>query len=82
MPKDRESTTKRTPRVSRRKACFFDANKMEPSYLETAVLKKFLTERGKIVPAAKSGVCAKHQRLLSREIKRSRQVGLLPFTDR
>lgn len=65
-----------------RKSCFFDANKLEPSFTDTAVLKKFLTERGKIVPAAKSGVCAKHQRELSKVIKQARSLGLLTYTER
>jgi len=66
----------------RRKICYFDANKVDPVFTEVAVLRKFTTERGKIMPAAKTGVCAKHQRGLSRSIKRARQVGLLPYTDR
>jgi len=73
---------KRLPRSTRRRACFFDANKVEPVATDTPVLKKFLSERGKIIPAAKSGVCARHQRELSRVIKQSRQLGLLPYTDR
>lgn len=82
MAEKRNDTDKKTPRSSRRKSCFFDVNKVEPSFTDVPVLKKFLTERGKIVPAAKSGVCSKHQRALSREIKQSRQLGMLPFTGR
>lgn len=66
----------------RRKVCYFDANKVEPVFTEVAILKRFTTERGKIIPASKSGICAKHQRGLARSIKRARQVGLLPYTDR
>jgi small subunit ribosomal protein S18 len=65
-----------------RRACFFDANKMEPDFSDTAILKKFISERGKIVPAAKSGVCAKHQRQVTRAIKQARQLGLLPYLNR
>lgn len=68
--------------TKRRKVCYFDANKVEPVFTEVAVLRKFTTERGKIIPASKSGICAKHQRGLARSIKRARQVGLLPYTDR
>jgi len=70
------------PKISRRKACYFDANRLEPIFTETVVLKRFVSERGKILPSSKSGVCSKHQRALARSIKRARQVGLLPFTDR
>jgi small subunit ribosomal protein S18 len=68
--------------TKRKKVCYFDTNKVEPIFTEIGVLRKFTTERGKIIPAAKTGVCAKHQRGLSRSIKRARQVGLLPYTDR
>ncbi|HET7713475.1 MAG TPA: 30S ribosomal protein S18 [Patescibacteria group bacterium] len=81
MPREINSD-KKFPRAARRKNCFFDANKIEPIFSETAILKKFLTERGKIVPASKSGICSRHQRALSKSVKQARQLGLLPFTDR
>jgi small subunit ribosomal protein S18 len=43
-------------------------------------LSRFVTDRGKIVPRRISGTCAKHQRQLTRAIKRARHVGVLPFT--
>jgi small subunit ribosomal protein S18 len=49
-------------------------------YKEPDVLRAFLTERGKIVPRRISGNCAKHQRKLTTEIKRARNIALLPFT--
>lgn len=73
MPRPKRPTT------IRRKACYFEINKVEPTFTDTAILRRFLTERGKIVAAAKSGVCAKHQRALATEVKRARQVGLLPY---
>lgn len=73
---------KRQIRPRGRKSCFFEANKIEPSFTDTAVLRKFLTERGKIVPADKSGVCAGHQRRLSKVIKQARLMGLLTYTER
>ncbi|MCW5211147.1 30S ribosomal protein S18 [Clostridium perfringens] len=45
-----------------------------------AKLKKYITERGKILPRRISGTCAKHQRQLTDAIKRSRNIALLPFT--
>ncbi len=64
----------------RRKYCRFCADKsLEISYKNPKTLKSFLTERGKIIPRRISGTCAKHQRLLTREIKRARTIALLPY---
>jgi len=48
------------------------------SYKNFEELKKFMDDRGKIVPASKSGLTSKQQRLVTREIKRARHLGLLP----
>jgi len=53
---------------------------MELDYKNSELLLNYITERGKIIPRRISGVCAKHQRELSREIKRARTIALLPFT--
>ena len=50
------------------------------SYRQIDVLRHFVTERGKIRPRRQTGNCAKHQRMLSRAIKRARYMALLPFT--
>jgi small subunit ribosomal protein S18 len=66
----------------RRKVCRFCANPdLALTYKEPLILNQFLTERGKIVPSRISGSCAFHQRLLAVEIKRARNVALLPFTN-
>ena len=68
-------------RGRRRKVCRFCAHPdLNLSYKEPLVLNQFLTERGKIVPSRISGTCAFHQRRLALEIKRARNVALLPFT--
>ncbi len=65
----------------RRKVCRFCINKDQTiDYKKPEVLMNHITERGKIIPRRISGVCAKHQRMLSREIKRARTIALLPFT--
>ena len=65
----------------KRKVCRFCINKdMELTYKNPDVLLNYVTERGKIIPRRISGVCSKHQRELSREIKRARTIALLPFT--
>jgi len=67
-------------RGRRRKACFFDENKVEHiDYKDVDLLKKFISDRGKIMPRRTTGTCAKHQRKLTIAIKRARQVALLPF---
>ena len=63
----------------RKKYCKFCAEKKEPNYKDVEMLKEFISERGKIVPRRTSGTCAKHQRKLSVEIKRARQLALLPY---
>ena len=50
-------------------------------YYDIALLRKFLSVRGKIIPRSKSGLCAKHQRAVVRAIKRARQIALLPYID-
>jgi small subunit ribosomal protein S18 len=68
-------------RKRRPKVCTFCANKVEHvDYKNVEQLKKFLTERGKILPHRVTGNCAKHQRQLARAIKRARFMALLPFT--
>jgi small subunit ribosomal protein S18 len=65
----------------RRKVCQFCVNlTMVIDYKSPELLRKFVTERGRIVPRRISGVCAKHQRKLTSEIKRARILALLPFT--
>ena len=49
-------------------------------YKDVDILKKYVNERGKIWPRRVTGACAKHQRVIANEIKRARQIALLPFT--
>ena len=49
-------------------------------YKQTEVLRRFITDRGKIRARRRTGTCAKHQRIVAREIKRARYIALLPFT--
>ena len=64
----------------RRKICIFCADKVDfIDYKDSNKLKKFISERGKILPRRVSGTCAKHQRELTTGIKRARNMALLPF---
>lgn len=53
-----------------------------PNYKEPLSLKRFVTDRGKLVPAKRTGASAKMQRIIGREVKRARFMALLPYTDR
>ena len=67
-------------RMPRRKVCAFCQNKVdEIDYKDIATLKKYVTEKGKILPRRMTGTCAKHQRVLAVAVKRARIVDLLPF---
>ncbi|MDA8234378.1 MAG: 30S ribosomal protein S18 [Clostridia bacterium] len=68
-------------RRPRKRVCSFCVDKVEAiDYKETGKVKKYITERGKILPRRISGNCAKHQRQLTIAIKRARAIALLPFT--
>ena len=61
--------------------CSFCVDKVENiDYKDVAKLRRFVTERGKILPRRISGNCAKHQRQVTAAIKRARNIALLPFT--
>ena len=66
-------------RTRRKKVCFFTQNKVVPDYKDVGTLRRFINERGKIVPRRLSGVTAKNQRKLAQAIKRARYLALLPF---
>jgi small subunit ribosomal protein S18 len=64
----------------RRKVCYFTANGItQIDYKDVDLLKKFISERGKILPRRVTGTNAKYQRMLTRAIKRSRTMALLPY---
>ena len=66
---------------TRKKICSFCADKVEHiDYKDVAKLRRFIMERGKILPRRVSGNCAKHQRQVTLAIKRARNIALLPFT--
>lgn len=63
----------------KKKVCRFCTQKMKIDYKEPDALRRFITERGKILPRRITGTCAKHQRKLAVEIKRARVLALLPY---
>ncbi|HSV85429.1 MAG TPA: 30S ribosomal protein S18 [Levilinea sp.] len=67
--------------ISRPKICQFCADKnVTIDYKQVDMLRRFVTEEGKIRPNRQTGTCARHQRVLARAVKRARHIALLPFT--
>lgn len=64
----------------RKKVCKFCTRKIPIDYKDVGLLRRFTTERGKIVPRRITGTCAKHQRQLAKSIKRARAIAFLPYT--
>ena len=77
---EKTSVKKSYKKAPRRKVCVFCQEKVtEIDFKDVNRLKKFVTESGKMLPSRMSGNCAKHQRELSKAIKRARVAALLPF---
>ena len=80
---ERETRPERPARDNRRrrKVCQFCVDKVEfIDFKDTAKLRKYTSDRGKILPRRMTGTCAMHQRQLTTAIKRARHVALLPYT--
>lgn len=77
---DADDKSKKFRRAPKKKVCAFCVEKVEEiDYKDVAKLKRFVTEKGKIIPRRASGVCAEHQRQLAVAIKRARAIALLPY---
>jgi small subunit ribosomal protein S18 len=78
---DRKKLRRRAPRIYmlKKKCRFCVDKKADINYLDHQLLRRFITERGKITPSRITGTCAKHQRKLTVAIKRARNAALLPF---
>jgi len=69
-------------KVYRRRVCRFCVDKITHiDYKDVATLRRFITERGKIIPSRVSGTCAPHQRALTTSIKRARNIALIAFKE-
>ena len=75
---DRDGRTKGKT-YFRKKVCRFCANKAKIDYKDADALRRYTTERGKILPRRITGTCAKHQREVAKAIKRARAISLLPY---
>lgn len=75
-----EKFAKRPKRVAKKKVCVFCADKSKViDYKDVNTLKRFVTEKGKIVSRRQTGTCAMHQRELTTAIKRARNMAILTF---
>jgi len=72
-----DKQTSLTPRP--KKVCYFCETKTIPSYTDVVTLRKFMSDRAKIVAKMRTGACSKHQRAITREIKHARHLALMPF---
>ena len=72
---------KRQYRRPRRKVCAFCVDKVKfIDYKNVSRLRRFVSDRGKILPRRTTGTCSRHQRSVARAVKRARQIALLPYT--
>ena len=75
-----EKPAKKFRKPSKKKVCAFCVEKKKNiDYKDVAKIKKYITEKGKILPRRQTGVCAHHQRELCNAIKRARNMALLPY---
>ncbi len=74
-----DGPAKRRPMHRRKKVCVFCGKDKTIDYKNVAELKKYVSERGKILPRRITGTCAKHQRALTVAVKRARHVALMPY---
>ena len=80
MEKDKADRPYRS-RKAKKKVCQFCADKVQAiDYKDVAKIRRYVSERAKILPRRITGTCAKHQRQLTLAIKRARQIALLPFS--
>jgi len=80
MPVEEKAAPKKYKKSSRRKVCTFCVDKVETiDYKDVNKLRKYITEKGKILPRRQTGTCAKHQRELATAIKRARFMALIPY---
>ena len=79
---NKEKMERPARRKAHKKICHFCADRVEEiDYKDVARLRKFISERAKILPRRATGTCAAHQRKLTIAIKRARQVAILPYVN-
>ena len=72
--------SKKNKKIGKKKVCSFCVDHVEEiDYKDVAKLKRYITEKGKILPRRQTGTCAEHQRALTVAIKRAREMALIPY---
>jgi len=79
--REKEKKGKRWYRPRKKKICHFCANPRDRlDYKNYDLLRRFISDRGKILPKRRTGTCPKHQREVAKQIKKAREIALLPYT--
>lgn len=81
MARQKRKTSSRKSFRPKNDGCYFTKTNTSPDYKEVLTLKRFLSERNKILPQKYTGLTSKNQRLLAAEIKKARFMSLIPYTD-
>ena len=79
--KERTFNPRKRIQRKRRKVCIFCGKDNVINYKDTAKLRRFVSERGKILPRRVTGNCARHQRAITLAVKRARHLALMPYVD-
>lgn len=79
-PVEKKKFYKQHNKNKKRVCAFCEDKKLVIDYKDANRLKKYVTEKGKIIPSRQTGTCARHQRELTVAIKRARNIALLPFS--
>ncbi len=83
MRNNYQTTSHRVLKKDQSKGCYFCTNNVKViDYKDVILLRKFINTVGKIIPRKRTKTCSKHQRMVSKNIKRARIIGLLPFVAR
>ncbi len=82
-PMRQNHTQHNQQQAPQQKTCYFCSNNIEIiDYKDVILLRKFINTAGKIIPKKRNSTCSKHQRMVSKAIKRARIIALLPFAAR
>jgi small subunit ribosomal protein S18 len=79
MTRERRKPKQKTFKRRKRRPCVFCVEKKGIDYKDIGFVRRFVTDRGKIASRRLSGCCALHQRMVAKVVKRTRQMGLVPF---
>lgn len=79
MPMKKRKTEVRKDIAPKKKSCFFCDNVKEPIFTDSQQLRRYMSDRSRINGKQRSGLCARHQRVLTEQIKYARHLALLPF---